>query len=136
MMKEWIDKLANEEALSQAEQSQLNAALASQDESGLPSMVGALPRYDAPQGVAEGFENSLRRRGVLRVASGFGAFAAASLAMFFVLNVQESPAPVVEELSADSLFDWHQEAVATSVLPGDGANLAAFSQVARDGDKK
>jgi hypothetical protein len=134
MMKEWIDKLANEETLSQAEETQLNAALAGQDDSGLSSMAGSLPRYDAPQGIAEGFERSLKRRGVLRAASGFGAFATASLAMLFVLNSQEPPTPIVEELSADSLYDWHQEAAATSVLPGDGANLAAFSQVARNGD--
>jgi hypothetical protein len=58
------------------------------------------------------------------------------MGLFFVLNSSpEVPTPIAEaEPSAESLYDWHQEAAATSVLPGDGANLAAFSQVARNGE--
>lgn len=138
MMKEWIDKLANEEALTASETERLDAALAEQDATGLPSMVSSLPRIEAPGTIVEGFEGSLKRRKAFRFASGFGAFAAASLGIFFVLNSSpDTPTPVAEaQPSAESLYDWHQEAVATSVLPGDGANMAAFSTVARDGDNQ
>ena len=112
----------------------MDAALKEQDASGLPSVMQGLDRHDAPEGIVAAFEKSIRRRGAYRLASGFAACAAASFAMFFALNGQETPTPVAEAPAADSLYDWHVEAAATSVLPSDGASLAAFSQVARNGD--
>ena len=135
-MNDWIKKLANEDSLTAEEVARLDEALKAQDAAGLQSMVASLPRFEAPASIVGNFEKSLRRRGVMRLASGFGAFAAASMAMFFALNSQEAAQPVTEGPSADSLYDWHNEAVATSVLPGDGAGMAAFSQVARNGESQ
>ena len=135
-MKDWINKLANEEALSGDEAQRLDEALKAQDAAGLQSLAASLPKHDAPESVVEAFDKSVKRRGIFRLASGFGAFAAASIAMFFALNTSESPQPRTETPSADSLYDWHNEAVATSVLPGDGAGMAAFSQVAGNGESR
>lgn len=133
-MNDWITKLANEEKLTPDEEARLVAALEAQADSKLPGLVAALPRYDVPAGVVAGFEKSLAKRTRVRFASGLAACAAASLAVFMAVDNRGQTPEVVEQASADSLYDWHNEAVATSVLPGDGANLAAFSQVARNGE--
>ena len=133
-MNDWISKLAKEEPLTPTEQQQLDAALKAQEQAGIPAVMQGLERHDAPEGIVAAFEKSLRRRGAFRFASGFAACAAASLAMFFALNGQEAPQPISEAPSSESLYDWHVEAAATSVLPSDSASLSAFSQVARSGE--
>jgi hypothetical protein len=131
-MKDWIKKLANEQNLSNEDVERLDQALQAQDAAGLQSVVGSLPRHEAPESIVRAFDASIKRRGLLRIASGFGAFAAASMAMFFALNSTKTQQPIAEtRATADSLYDWHAEAAAASVLPSDSASLAAFSQVAR-----
>ena len=131
-MKDWINKLANEQNLSEEETQRLDQALQAQDAAGLQAVTAGLPRHEAPDTIVKAFDASIKKRGILRLASGFGAFAAASLAMFFALNSPETQQPIAETpATADSLYDWHAEAAAASVLPSDSASLAAFSQVAR-----
>ena len=131
MMKDWINKLKDEHRLTAAEEAQLDQALAEQERSGLASALQTLQAFEAPEGVLAGFDRAMARRSRMRFASAFGACAAASLALFAALNQPSAQSPAVAEATADSLYDGHNEAVATSILPGDGASLAAFSQIAK-----
>ncbi|MGI8923828.1 MAG: hypothetical protein ACR2HJ_07285 [Fimbriimonadales bacterium] len=51
-----------------------------------------------------------------------GALAAAAVAAFVLMARGRFEAPGPEQM-----LQWHEEAVASTLLPGDGANLGAFS---------
>lgn len=133
LMNEWKNKLENEQPLTPAEEAELDLALSSDDQKLIAAEMRALKPVDVPNGIVSAFERKVVRSGRLRLATAFGAGAAACLALVVVFNQpapSEIPAPAA---TGASLYDWHYEAVATSVLPGDGANLAGFSQVAGGG---
>ena len=109
---------------------ELDAALDSREHAIVADAVSRLERFALSRDFATGVVARLRQRARVRFATGFGAAAAACIALVAVLMQQPetSDTPVTSETA--SLYDWHNEAVATSVLPGDGANLSAFSQIA------
>lgn len=129
-MSDWIIKAEREEPLNETEAQALEEALQAPESQTVAQMVGSLPPFDAPTTISKRVASAISMRGRLRYAYGFGAAAAACLAVFAVLS-QEGPeqAPVTQS-EASELLEWHYEAAATTVLPGDGANLAGFSQVA------
>lgn len=130
-MTDWTRKLETEERLSAAEEAALDSALESDEQRRVAVEMLALKPMDAPSGLVGAFERRVIRAGRLRMATTFGAGAAACLALVAGLY-QPTPREIpVANATGESLYDWHYEAVATSVLPGDGANLAGFSQVAR-----
>jgi hypothetical protein len=109
---------------------ELDAALETPEQARIADVVSMLERLEPGRDFAMGVLARVRQRARVRFATGFGAAAAACLALIAVLVQQPetSDKPVTSETA--SLYDWHNEAVATSVLPGDGANLSAFSQIA------
>jgi hypothetical protein len=130
IMTDWKKKLESEEPLSSAEEAELDRALESADQRLIAAKMRALGPLVAPPGLASEFEGRVVRAGRLRLATAFAAGAAACLALVVVLYEPAQKAIPTTGAIGESLYDWHYEAVATSVLPGDGANLAGFSQVA------
>jgi len=130
-MTDWTRKLESEAQLSGVEEAALDSALKSDEQRLVAAEMQALKPMNAPSGLVGAFERRVVRAWRLRLATAFGAGAAACLAMVAGLY-QPTPREVpIASATGETLYDWHYEAVATSVLPGDGANLAGFSQVAR-----
>lgn len=131
-MNDWTRKLEDEDRLTAAEVAELDSALESDEQRLVAAEMSALKPMDTPAGLVAAFERRVVRAGRLRLATAFGAGAAACLAVVAALY-QPAPREIpVANATGESLYDWHYEAVATSILPGDGANLAGFSQVARE----
>ncbi|MDQ2985354.1 MAG: hypothetical protein M3R13_01370 [Armatimonadota bacterium] len=131
-MKDWNYKLEAEEPLSAGEEARLDEALLSPDQARIKTALRELPALTAPASIATSFSRRVLawRRKRIGVMSGLSGLATAAVAMIVIYR-GPAPAPVLPETPTTSLYDWHYEAVATSVLPGDGANLAGFSQVAK-----
>lgn len=131
-MKDWNYKLETEDPPSPSEEARLDEALLSSEQAAITSALKELPALEAPASIADTFSSKVLawRRKRIGVVSGFSGLAAAAVTMVVIFS-GPGPAPVLAETPTTSLYDWHYEAVATSVLPGDGANLAGFSQVAR-----
>jgi hypothetical protein len=125
MHDELTTKLREEARLTPEEIALLDEELAKQNLSA--SAVANLPQR-RPSPIWRGsldrrLSDESSHRATLRHGPAFLAAAAAiALGAFFGLR-NTSP----EAIGAGQLIQWHEEAVASSVLPGDGANLGGFS---------
>jgi len=113
------------------DEAQLDIALGTDDQRLIASKMGELQAWDAPANLINRFERKVVRARRFRFSTVLITGAAACLAIVAALYQPTERDTSGTANSGESLYDWHYEAVATSVLPGDGANLAGFSQVAR-----
>jgi hypothetical protein len=124
--------MSEQKDITQLSEDQTDEALGSAEHARIADAVRQLPRFEPVGSMAPVIVARIRRKAQMRFATGFSAAAAACLTLVAVLHSQPSGSPDRAVSETASLYDWHNEAVATSVLPGDGANMTAFSQIAEN----
>lgn len=134
MKPELIKKIESGQTLNPKEEAVVEAYLSSVENSEIASMLQGLPK-DIP---SLAWRASLNEK-IARIASkptslwkrlvpyGLGALVgsgAMALAFMFVLNQQYNTMPLYDaDALGKAILEWHEEAVASSVLPGDRITL-------------
>ncbi|MCH8274447.1 MAG: hypothetical protein IH851_06640 [Armatimonadetes bacterium] len=91
-----------------------------------PSLVWRSRLNDRLAAEAGKSRSPLRRLNVRALIGPAVAAAAAGLMIFAALNRAGGGAAAPDAEVAELLIQWHEEVVASSILPGDGTDLAGF----------
>ena len=126
-----LTKLQNEKPLSAEEEATLDAELATQSRvsqlvRSLPSEEPSMEWRSRVQEQTQLIVNKARRAAgwPLRMAGvSLGAAIACAWMATFLLGRLDAP----ERVTTEAILNWHDEAVAASVLPGDGITLEGAS---------
>lgn len=132
-MNNWTDKLESDTPLTQEEEALLEQELASEEQTAVAAQLRAMAQLHPQTRIDLAFSQKINRVRRLRLTTAFSAAAAACLVAIAVLRQPDAQPIAQPATAAESLYNWHYEAVATSVQPGDSAGMAGLSQIAGGG---
>jgi hypothetical protein len=124
---ELISKMERDEPLTAAEVVWLDAALLEGSREAEQRMLSLRPSEPSLQwraGLNEKLRASARRSRLARIGS-IAALPAAAAVVTFVAILAGNVDRVT--LDSETILQWHDEAVASTVLPGDGTGMAGFA---------
>lgn len=140
---EIMEKLEKGMPLSREESAWLDAQLESEEQNRVASFVQGLPaptpslawRASLEERILReiGKKRSFWRRfetNPLFASSLVAAAAAVLIAVVWMKSTSPEPA-----LNAEKIMEWHEEAVASASLPGDGVNMEGFATTGQQGKR-
>ncbi len=135
---EIYEKIEKGSSLTREESAWLDAQLESSEQLQVASLIRELPEKPPSFSWRDSLSTRIlsevrKRRGFwarlgLTPVAGSSLAAAAGAAIFFAVVFR--PATSEQRLGADTLLQWHEEAIASTALPGDGTELDGFSVTA------